>query len=115
MIDMTGVEILNTIYEYGSLISPVWFVSFLVATLIIAIFGICTIDYDNVQKILQTLSIVGIIGMAVCGIGLAIETDEIVGIKYDVIISDDVTMNEFNEKYEIIKQNGKIYTVKERD
>lgn len=34
---------------------------------------------------------------------------------YKVIISDEVPMNEFIEKYEIIDQEGKIYTVKERD
>jgi len=31
-----------------------------------------------------------------------------------VIIEDSVTMNEFQSKYEIIKVEGKIYTVKER-
>ena len=32
---------------------------------------------------------------------------------YQVIIDDSVPMNEFFEKYEVIKQEGKIYTVKE--
>ena len=35
--------------------------------------------------------------------------------QYKVIISDEVKMNEFLEKYEIIDQEGKIYTVRERD
>ena len=34
---------------------------------------------------------------------------------YDVLISDEVKMNEFNEKYEIISQKGNIYTIKERE
>lgn len=34
---------------------------------------------------------------------------------YKVIISDEVSMNEFSEKYEIIDQDGKIYTIRERD
>lgn len=34
--------------------------------------------------------------------------------EYKVIISDEVSLNEFNEKYEIIGQDGKIYTVRER-
>lgn len=33
---------------------------------------------------------------------------------YKVIIDDSVSMNEFNEKYEIISQEGKIYTVREK-
>lgn len=34
--------------------------------------------------------------------------------QYKVTISDEVLMNEFLEKYEIIGQEGKIYTVRER-
>ena len=34
---------------------------------------------------------------------------------YKVIISDEVSMNDFMEKYEILEQDGKIYTVKERE
>ena len=33
---------------------------------------------------------------------------------YKVTISDEVSMNEFMNKYEILSQDGKIYTVKER-
>lgn len=35
-------------------------------------------------------------------------------VTYDVMIGDNVPFNEFNERYEIIEQNGNIYTVKER-
>jgi MFS family permease len=33
---------------------------------------------------------------------------------YKALISDEVSMNEFLERYEIIDQEGKIYTVRER-
>lgn len=33
---------------------------------------------------------------------------------YDVMIGDNVPFNEFTEQYEIIEQNGNIYTVKEK-
>jgi ABC-type enterochelin transport system permease subunit len=33
---------------------------------------------------------------------------------YKVTISDEVSMNEFNEKYEILEQDGKIFTIRER-
>jgi hypothetical protein len=33
--------------------------------------------------------------------------------RYKVIISDEVSMNDFLSKYEIIDQEGKIYTVRE--
>lgn len=52
-----------------------------------------------------------IIGIAAgCGDGtpLAYET------RHKVIISDEVQMNDFLKKYEILDQEGKIYTVRER-
>lgn len=33
---------------------------------------------------------------------------------YDVVVGDNVPFNEFIEQYEIIEQNGNIYTVKEK-
>ena len=35
--------------------------------------------------------------------------------RYKVVIDDSVSMNKFSEKYEIIDQDGKIYTIRERD
>jgi hypothetical protein len=34
---------------------------------------------------------------------------------YKVTIDDSVSMNEFLDKYEILDQEGKIYTIKERE
>lgn len=34
--------------------------------------------------------------------------------RYQVTVDDSVSMNEFQNKYEIIEVDGKIYTVKER-
>jgi hypothetical protein len=42
-------------------------------------------------------------------------TDTIDYIEYKVTIDDSVSMNEFLDKYEILDQEGKIYTVKERE
>lgn len=35
--------------------------------------------------------------------------------QYKVIISDEISMNDFLKRYEIVDQEGKIYTVRERD
>ena len=43
------------------------------------------------------------------------ETDTVDHIEYKVTIDDSVSMNEFLDKYEILDQEGKIYTVKERE
>jgi ABC-type uncharacterized transport system permease subunit len=34
---------------------------------------------------------------------------------YKVTIDESVSMTEFNEKYEVLEQEGKIYTVRERE
>lgn len=34
---------------------------------------------------------------------------------YQVILDDDISYNEFVEKYEVIKQEGRIYTIYEKD
>ena len=47
------------------------------------------------------------------------ETNEQISVfshyEYKVLIDDSVPLNEFNEKYEILDQEGQIYTVIERE
>ena len=52
--------------------------------------------------------LIGYIGGMVAGEPTEFET------QYKVIISDEVQMNEFLEKYEIVDQEGKIYTIREK-
>ena len=51
--------------------------------------------------------------------GIEILTSQEVVIEYEthykVTISDEVEMNDFYETYEIVEQDGKIYTVRERN
>lgn len=44
-----------------------------------------------------------------------IETDTVDYVEYKVTIDDTVLINEFLDKYEILDQDGKIYTIKERE
>ena len=46
--------------------------------------------------------------------GFALETPTEYETHYKVTISDEVHMNDFLERYEILDQEGKIYTVRER-
>lgn len=57
--------------------------------------------------IMLGLSFGGMVG-SLCGGPTAYET------QYKATISDEVSMNEFLEKYEIIDQEGKIYTIREK-
>lgn len=112
---MNGVEILNTIYEYESVISPVWAAILCVLGLVIGVIGVITIDSDTAQRVLFTLEGFVIIGIIVCIIGVFVQTDKVIDIEYKVTIDDSVSMNDFLDKYEILDQEGKIYTVKERE
>ena len=62
--------------------------------------------------------IIGLICGAFFGIiGCAVSidtTDKLSHVEYKVIVSDEVNFTDFMEKYEIIDQEGQIYTVKER-
>ena len=55
--------------------------------------------------------IAGLIGLVPASDAEPIEYET----QYKVVISDEVSMNEFLERYEIIEQEGKIYTVRERN
>ena len=107
---MTGVEILS--------MSPI--VTWPLWTLIIAV--VATIMIGIILGILCKDPAIGFGGaivtflicafiFAVGGVG-SYETGKY---EYKVIIDDSVSMNEFLDKYEIIDQEGKIYTVKERE
>ena len=65
--------------------------------------------------------IVFVVVFTVCGlifgpiVGLATGEPTEYETHYKVTIDDSVSMNEFLDKYEILNQEGKIYTVKERE
>ena len=58
-----------------------------------------------------------VIGSGLFGVCIGFTTGEPTEYEtqYKVTIDDSVSMNEFIEKYEIIDQEGKIYTVRERE
>ena len=60
------------------------------------------------------LSLILIFPSVVSGIVGIVHLSEKPYTVYKVTIDDDVSFKEFNEKYEIIKQDGLIYEVKER-
>lgn len=109
---MNGVTILNS-YEYltntnsivGSMFLCIWFL----AVSIIALFEL--IKHKGKSWIAGILFIIFITLTITCG-GLIPEKKY--ETRYQVTTDDSVSMNEFQNKYEIIKVEGKIYTVKER-
>lgn len=120
MIDMTGVEILAieevaiawASWNWKGFLSVVGLV-FLVA----AIVSILVSVSDDWGLGIGIFFVVFVVGGALFGTLVGRTTGEPTEYEtqYKVIIDDSVSMNEFLEKYEIIDQDGKIYTVREKD
>ena len=118
MIVMTGVEILATEEVLAESIFN-WITASITGVIVLAIiiaFGIGAqfiCDWDDLLCGVFFGAVIGIMLGSIAGIATAIP------IKYEtrskVIISDEVSMNEFIEKYEVLDQEGKIYTVRERE
>lgn len=114
---MNGIEILasNQVVTGYDLSSAA--INSMVATFIVCI-GI------GIYFFIKERDFVDILGMAVAGLFLSIIfggsvqsiTKEPSGYEtqYKITISDEVKMNDFYEKYEIVDQDGKIFTVRER-
>ena len=117
---MNGVEILSseTIYQtevYWWLLIVIPIIGLLVGLTL----SIVTWVKDGFDDQLISLTIALTIGCFALGFALTVatehETDTIDHIEYKVTIDDSVSMNELLDKYEILDQEGKIYTVKERE
>ena len=117
---MTGVEILSSqaIYE----VDAYWWLIVVFASVGLLIGLIVSInnwidfgfDSDHILLIIGCTFIGAYIGL----IGFVIsehETNTVDYIEYKATVSDEVSMNEFYEKYEVVDQEGKIYTVRERE
>jgi hypothetical protein len=119
---MNGVEILN-VTEHA-IMEPAWSWSICFGLFVgIFCFGVLVgfiqgvMDYEISTGIIAGL-IIGFICALIASPPLtAAIAEKEVGIEYHykVTIDDSVSMNEFLDKYEILGQEGKIYTVKERE
>jgi hypothetical protein len=116
---MTGVEILTSsqvAYEWAFNWTAFWIVG-IVAFVIVTAIGIWQwlggyCSFGIVPALIFVGMAAGVAFGALWGSFLSQPAEYTT--EYKVIISDEVSMNEFNEKYEIIERDGKIYTVRER-
>lgn len=110
---MNGVEILSSETIYHPIL-PWW--CGLIAFVAVCIFTMLFVNYCANGKIIPIcLSLFMLINSAMI-IYLALSSDKtnIDYIKHKATINDSVSMNEFMDKYEILDQEDKIYTVKEK-
>ena len=117
---MNGIEVL-AIQEVATKFAFNWTAFWIMFGVI---FGICvlvgiitSLSSDDWSNLLYSIIMGVIIGWffgAMVG-GKALHTPVAYETQYKVTVSDEVPMNEFLEKYEIIDQEGKIYTIRERN
>ena len=111
---MTGVEILISEAIYNTFL-PGW----IGAIAFVLMFGFVVLTTYGCCEEKVTLGVVSllltIMMLVVAFLGCLNNTNDINHIEYKVTIDDSVSMNEFLDKYEILDQEGKIYTVKERE
>jgi hypothetical protein len=115
---MAGVEILAT-QDVATAFTFNWIECFIVFGIA---FGLFVIGGIIASWIHDDISMLG--AMFIAGIIFGVLFGAVVGFfdgtpieyetQYKVTISDEVPMNDFLEKYEILDQEGKIYTVRER-
>lgn len=112
---MSGVEILNQtiVYEQTTSFMPV-IICGSIGIIVGFLIGYFEVDdfFEGCMGAVVGILIGSIIGL-ILSVGTIKTTDKIDYIKYQVTVSDEVNFNEFCDKYELLKQEGKIYTVKE--
>ena len=117
---MSGVEILAT--EEVAIAWENWNWKGFLLTVGLMLFvsiiaGMLTGALDGWELGVTIFLTVFIVGSALFGTMVGCSTGEPTEYEtqYKVVIDDSVSMNEFTEKYEIIDQDGKIYTVREKE
>ena len=111
---MNGVEILNSETIYNTFLPEVWLGLGLMFGFICV--GLFVWSISEGYDILPWIFIVFVVVCIVIGsLGGTPNKNDISHIEYKVTIDDSVSMNEFLDKYEILDQEGKIYTVRERE
>ena len=87
------------------------------------IIGIIANTRNSYNKFIDGLAgmLFGLLVGLACGLltGIPLSSiwvsDEVNHIEYKVTIDDSVSFNEFNDTYKIISQDGKIFTIQERN
>ena len=109
---MNGVIILNS-YKYLTNFDSILLMSILcawsLAAAIVALFALLKYGCDSWKEF--AFLVICVVLTIVCG---CLIPDDKYETHYQVTVNNSVSMNEFQNKYEIIEVEGKIYTVRER-
>ena len=114
---MPGVEILNTTIHYKEVL-PTWVLIVIIAIIVIPAVASLIGEIQD-KALLSTIGrislILGFVLALIIGSTIRQTTNEIEYIEHEVLVDDSVSLTEFNEKYEIVSQKGKIYIIREKE
>ena len=115
-----GIEVLttNNIYTCADWCVIGFNIFLVISFLSFMLVLICNTDEDISDTVMRIIYIIyGISAICVITFGFCTKFShsKFDHVEYQVTISDDTSMMEFNSKYEIVNQNGKIYTIKEKE
>ena len=107
---INGVEILS---EGACMESIVMGVVFLVAGILLFWVFLYEVSMKSKSKN-DIIGIIVIIFLSINALIIGFLSVNNAPTQYKVTVSDDVSMNDFNDEYKIVQQEGRIYTIKER-
>lgn len=118
---INGIEVLNT-YEVSNPKGPLGLILLIFGAIICATiisFGLYDIfiNKEDWEPVLIACTVVIIIGLAMLIPGIILLSNNTIGetiTHYDVVIGEDVNFIEFTNKYNIVEQHGKIFTITEK-
>ena len=114
---MNGIEILNQ-YEVVATTGWDWSVfwtDFLFIVFFTTIIGMFSgLADDDITFGIVAGVIIGVLVGGIVGGVQANNTSKTYTTEYQVTISDDISLTEFYNRYDIIKQEGKIFTIQEK-
>ena len=116
---MSGVEILaaNEVAQFAGFNLEAFAKVFWVGFALSILGGLVSGFFERDSWLVLYIIFIGAGVSVVSGFFAGMAFDEVTDYytEYKVTVSDEVSMNEFLERYEIIDQEGKIYTVVERE
>lgn len=111
---MQGVQILNEFMYEGAVVMP-W-LGIGLSCSIGGMIGVFLFSmFNKIPRGVRSCAIIILLSIALFGAGVAAFAPREMIPRYQVVIDDGVKFNEFTSKYKIIKQDGLIYTVEERE
>ena len=112
---MEGVILLNeiTVYDTGWGINSTTMVVFTVGAIMLGLAFMCL--YFNIDELTGLFSLFCgvciVVGLWACSEAKEIPT----ATQYEVYLTEDINIEEFAQKYNIVKQDGIIFTIEEKE